>query len=324
MPHLTIFCDAQLDDVTARLLREGVAPHEIIVPRVPVTSVLAKGEPDPAFGRADIAFGQPDLESIRASERLGWMQISSAGFTRYDTPEFRALAAARGLVVTNSSSDYAEACAEHVFACLLAQSRHLPQALQTRTANGTPEWQHLRSAGVSLRGQRLVILGFGTIAAHLVKLLAPFEMQITALRRAPHSEENVTTVTPDHLPAALATADHVVNILPDNPASRHFIDAAFLAALPRSAVVYNIGRGTTVEQSALDAALRFGRLAAAWLDVTDPEPLPADHPLLSAPNCFITPHTAGGHRDEAGTLVRHFLANFRHHLAGTPLRDRIM
>ncbi len=324
MPGLTIFCDAQLDDANARLLREGVAPHEIIVPGVPVASVLAQGEPDPAFGLADIAFGQPDLDSIYASERLRWVQISSAGFTRYDTPEFRDHATTRGLVVTNSSRVYAEACAEHVFAFLLAQSRHLPQALRTRTANGTPEWQHLRSAGISLRGQRLVILGFGSIAAHLVKLLAPFEMEITALRRAPRGDEGVATVTPDQLPAALATADHVVNILPDNPASRRFIDVAFLAALPRGAALYNIGRGTTVDQTALNDALRAGQLAAAWLDVTDPEPLPDGHPLLSAPNCFITPHTAGGHCDEAGTLVRHFLANFRHYLDGTPLRDRIM
>ncbi len=324
MPHLKIFSDSQLDDDAAQLLRESVAPHEIIVPRVPVTSVLAKGEPDPAFGRADIAFGQPDLGSIRTSERLRWMHLSSAGFTRYDTAEFRALAAARGLVVTNSSGVYAEACAEHVFAFMLAQSRRLPQALHTRTANGTPEWLHLRHAATSLRGQRVVILGFGAIAAHLVKLLAPFEMQITALRRTPRGDEGLAVVTPDQLPGALATAKHVVNILPDNAASRHFIDAHCLAAMQGGAVFYNIGRGTTVDQCALHEALRSGQLAAAWLDVTDPEPLPPDHPLLSAPNCFITPHTAGGHRDEAGTLVRHFLANFRRYLDGSPLHDRIM
>ena len=76
------------------------------------------------------------------------------------------------------------------------------------------------------------------------------------------------------------------------------------------AVFYNIGRGSTVDQQALVQALRAGHLKAAWLDVTDPEPLPDSHPLLLEPNCFITPHVAGGHRDESSTLVHHFPIQF--------------
>ena len=90
------------------------------------------------------------------------------------------------------------------------------------------------------------------------------------------------------------------------------------------AVFYNIGRGTTVDQAALVTTLNSGRLAAAWLDVTDPEPLPPGHPLLSAPNCHLTPHIAGGHRNEAESLVRHFLDNFQRFVAGTPLQDRVI
>jgi phosphoglycerate dehydrogenase-like enzyme len=126
------------------------------------------------------------------------------------------------------------------------------------------------------------------------------------------------------LPAALAAADHVVNILPDNAESRCFFTAERFSACKPGAIFYNIGRGTTVDQPALLAALQSGRLAAAWLDVTDPEPLPPDHPLVSSPNCHLTPHTAGGHRNEAESLTHHFLANFRRFLADAPLRDRIM
>jgi phosphoglycerate dehydrogenase-like enzyme len=319
-----IFSDSEFDDPAARLLREGITPHELLVPARPVTSVLAKADPDPAFALADIAFGQPDLASVEQSERLRWIHISSAGFTRYDTPEFRALAAARGLIVTNSSPVYAEACAEHVLAFMLAQSRALPAALRTRAANGTPEWLRLRASGISLRRQRVVILGFGAIAAHLVKLLAPFEMDIVALRRTPRGDEGIQIVTPAQLDAALATADHVIDILPDNADSHRFIDAARLAAMRPGAVFYNLGRGTTVDQDALAAALRTGHLAAAWLDVTDPEPLPEAHPLLALENCYITPHTAGGHRGESETLVRHFLENLRRYEAGEPLTDRVM
>ena len=319
-----IFSDSPLSENAARILQEGVAPHETIVPQKRLSSILAKPEPDPAFPLANIAFGQPDLESIANSERLKWIQVSSAGFTRYDTPEFRALAAARGLIVTNSSSVYAAACADHVFAFMLANSRMLPQGLQSHATTGSPEYFQLRADSVSLRGQSLVILGFGGIASLLVKLLAPFEMQITAMRRKPLGDEGVPTVTAEGLPAALATADHVINILPDNAASQNFIDAPRLAQMKPGAVFYNIGRGTTVDQDALLAALRSGHLASAWLDVTEPEPLPDDHPLRAEQNCFITPHTAGGHANESETLVRHFVANFKRYQAGEPLLDRVM
>ncbi len=177
---------------------------------------------------------------------------------------------------------------------------------------------------MSLRGQHVVILGFGGIATRLVALLAPFDMKITAMRRQPRGDEGFPTVTPENLAASLATADHVINILPDNAASRNFIDAARLAQMKPGAVFHNIGRGTTVDQDALLGALRSGHLAAAWLDVTEPEPLPAGHPLRHEPNCFITPHTAGGHANESETLVRHFLENFNRYLAGSPLLDRIV
>jgi phosphoglycerate dehydrogenase-like enzyme len=319
-----IFSDSPLSETAASLLRAGVAPHELILPAKFASSILAMPEADPAFFLADIAFGQPDLESIARSGNLKWIHLSSAGFARYDTPEFRAMVAERGLIVTNSSSVYAAACAEHVFAFMLAQARQLPQALQSRAANGDAKWFKLRGESVSLRGRSVVILGFGGIASHLVKLLAPFDMKITAMRRNPRGDEGCPTVTARDLPAALATADHVINILPDNPASRNFVNAACLAQMKTGAVFHNIGRGTTVDQDALLEALRCGKLSAAWLDVTEPEPLPDGHPLWSEPNCFITPHIAGGHADESETLVRHFLQNLKHYTASTPLADRIM
>ena len=119
-------------------------------------------------------------------------------------------------------------------------------------------------------------------------------------------------------------ADHIVNILPDSAETRHFFNAARFATIKPGAVFYNIGRGATVDQAALLSALGSGRLNAAWLDVTEPEPLPDDHPLLAEPHCFITPHVAGGHRDEATTLVRHFLKNLDRFVQGEPLLDRVM
>ncbi len=324
MTPLKIFSDSLFDDATASLLRGGVSPHEIIVPKTRPSSILAKPEADPAFALADIAFGQPDVESIRKSDRLKWLHVSTAGITRYDTPEFRALAADRGLVVTNSSSVYAAACADHALAFMMAQSRLLPEALRSHAANGDAEWLKLRRGSVSLRGQSVVILGFGAIARELIQLLKPFGMKITAMRRSPRGDEGCPTVTLENLPESLAAADHVINILPENAESLDFMNSARMAEMKPGAVFYNIGRGTTVNQADLLDALQSGHLAAAWLDVTDPEPLPEHHPLRQAPNCHITPHIAGGHGYESETLVMHFLENFHRFLAGENLLDRVI
>lgn len=324
MHPLRIFCDARFPDSALKLLCDGIAPHRLLFPQRPGDSPLVVAAPDPAITQADIAFGQPDAKSVMKSERLRWLQISSAGFTRYDTPEFRGAAAAKGLVVTNSSTVFAEPCAEHVFAFMLAQARQLPLALQTNCASISPDWTRLRSASFCLQNQEVVILGFGAIAARLVEMLAPFHMKITAMRRHPRGDEEVPTVTPEHLAEALSTADHVVNILPDNAASLRYISEERLKQMKPGAVFYNIGRGTTVDQEALAAHLHSRHIGAAWLDVTDPEPLPEGHLLRLAPHCFITPHTAGGHRNESETLVRHFLENFHRFLGCSQLRDRIM
>jgi phosphoglycerate dehydrogenase-like enzyme len=134
----------------------------------------------------------------------------------------------------------------------------------------------------------------------------------------------VRVITADDLPAALATADHVIDILPDNADSVGFFDAARFSQMKPGAVFYNIGRGTTVDQKALYDALKSDHLAAAWLDVTEPEPLPEDHPLWTVEKCFITPHTAGGQGDESLVLVNHFLENFRRFLRGEELGDRVI
>jgi phosphoglycerate dehydrogenase-like enzyme len=324
MSALRIFCDAPLSDSALRLLRQGVAPHELVFPRRASESVLARTEPDPAVGTADVAFGQPDVAIVMESERLRWVQLTSAGYTRYDTPDFRSWVRGRGVIVTNSSGVFAEACAEHLFAFMLAQARLLPQALAVRAESGSREWTDLREGCTLLQDQSAIILGFGAIAARLLQLLSPFGMKVIAMRRTRRGDEKVTIVTPDNLRDALAVADHVINILPDNPESLRFISDERLGWMKPGAIFYNIGRGTTVDQQALAESLQSGHLGAAWLDVTEPEPLPDDHPLRKIPNCHITPHTAGGHQNESATLVRHFLENFGRFLTDRPLRDQIM
>jgi len=307
-----IFVDLATPSNALEVLQAGTQGHQLVFPQKPISSVLASPEPDPQFATVDIAFGQPDPRAIAGAPHLKWVQ-------------FRALMAQRKIPVTNSAGVYDEACAVHVLSFMLAQARNLSAALKSRAANGSSEWLALRGASTTLREQTVLILGFGAIGKRLVELLRPFDMKIFAYRRKARGDEGVPVVTPDQLAHILAhEADHIVNILPDNQESRHFFNATRFAALKPGAVFYNIGRGTTVDQGALVNALQSGRLKAAWLDVTDPEPLPDGHPLLTAPNCHITPHIAGGHVDETKTLVRHFLKNLERFTRGEPLIDRVM
>lgn len=324
MDPLRIYVDLALPPDALELLRSDTAGHELVFPAKPVTSVLAKGEPDPQFNTVDVAFGQPDLRSISETTKLRWVHVSSAGITRYDTPEFRALATGRGLAVSNSSRVFDEACAVHALSFLLAQTRQLPAGLRARTPHGSDTWQALREASGTLRDETILILGYGSIGRRLTELLQPFGANVMAHRRKARGDEDIPVVTAEGLPTALAEADHVVNILPESAETRGFFHRDRFASMKTGAAFYNIGRGATVDQDALVETLRSGHLGAAWLDVTDPEPLPEGHPLLSEPHCFITPHTAGGHSGEATTLVRHFLKNLERFVRGEPLIDRVI
>jgi phosphoglycerate dehydrogenase-like enzyme len=175
-----------------------------------------------------------------------------------------------------------------------------------------------------LQGQSLLIIGYGAIAERLVELLAPFRMKITAMRRSPRGDEKVAVITPNQVDAALGEADHVINILPDNAASKLWFDAGRFSKMKAGAIFHNIGRGTTVDQEALAGALSSRQLGAAWLDVTDPEPLPDSHALWTFPNCYITPHTAGGQGGETRVLIQHFLDNFARYQKGEALVNRVM
>jgi phosphoglycerate dehydrogenase-like enzyme len=320
---LKIWSNAGLPDANIMQLREGIAPHEIIISHKATASNLVGGHPDEECRNADIAFGQPDPSDVIASTKLKWIQLTSAGYTRYDRHDVRTALRGHGAVMTNSSSVYDEPCAEHLLSMILGTARRLPFLVMDQTQR---KWDShpQRAASHLLVGQSVVIVGLGAIARRLVELLSPLRMQITAVRRTPTGKEPVRTLRVDQVDELLATADHVVNILPASDETRLFFHSARIASIKPGAFFYNIGRGDTVDQLALKVALESSHLAGAYLDVTTPEPLPASDPLWSAPNCWITPHAAGGHATEFDRLVRHFLDNLGRFSRGEKLADRIM
>jgi phosphoglycerate dehydrogenase-like enzyme len=321
---LTIWCNARFPDRAIARLREGTAAHRLVFPSGLQSSNLVAGGADPLLEQADIAFGQPDPDQSMRLPRLRWVHLTSAGYTRYDRTDLRDAFGRRGAILTNSSDVYQEPCAEHLLAMMLALARQLPPCVLEQ--HGDRAWRaaHHRVHSCLLSDQTALLLGFGAIGDRLAELLTPLGMTLIGVRRSVKGNERIKTYPVERTDEFLPLADHVVNILPAHPATDRFFDAMRFARCKRGAIFYNIGRGSTVDQTALLSALTNGKLAAAYLDVTDPEPLPKDHPLWTAPNCYITPHTAGGHSEEFDRLVEHFLENLDRFERGVPLKDRVV
>lgn len=320
---LTIWCNNDFgsdDDRERHMLSDGVAGHNLLMFAENDWGNEAKS----ALKTADVAFGYPTPEAALETKSLRWIQLNTAGYTTYDHDDIKRTLTSREVILTNSSAVYDEPCAQHLLAMITGLARQLPPALDSqRSSHGWP-MSSLRAASRLLNGQTVLMLGFGAIARRLVELLRPLHMNLMAVRRTVKGDEPIHVADISQVDELLPLSDHLINILPSNDQTRGFLNASRLASLKRGAIVYNIGRGETLDQDALQRELASGRLAAAYLDVTRPEPLPADHPLWITPNCFITPHSGGGHSNEKERQVKHFLENLRRFERGEELINRVL
>lgn len=321
---LTIWTNYFLPPAALELVRQGIGPHRLVFSSNMQTSNLSANAADDSIREADVLYGQPDPAALLQAPKAKWVHLTSAGYDRYDRPDLRAAFKDRGAVMTNSSSVYDEPCAQHALAMMLSLSRQLPQCQDDQRTPRDWNYKQRRIDSYLLAGQTVVTLSYGAIARRLIEMLQPFGMKVYAVRREVRGDEPVQTVSDREMDKVLPLADHVVNILPGGPETKRAIDAAKFARMKPGVVFYNIGRGSTVDQDAMLAALESGHVRYAYLDVTDPEPLPPTHPLWSHPRCFITPHTAGGTIDEFERLARHFLSNLERFTTGKPLINRVI
>lgn len=238
--------------------------------------------------------------------QIEWVQLPWAGIEPY-VPLLD-----RERVWTCAKGVYADPVAEHALALLLAGFRHL-HAYSRATTWG-------EGIGRNLLGANVVIYGGGGIAEVLVELLAPFRCSVTVVRRRPRPMPGVDRVlaATDHH-RALPDADAVVLALPLLADTEGSIGAEELSLLPDHAWVVNVARGAHVRTGDLVAALEAGTIGGAGLDVTDPEPLPDDHPLWRLPNAIITPHTGNTKAMARPLLGGRIADNVRRYAAGRPL-----
>ncbi|MEV0156425.1 2-hydroxyacid dehydrogenase [Micromonospora sp. NPDC050686] len=224
-----------------------------------------------------------------------------------------------GVTLCDGRGVHDSATAEWVVTAILSQLRGFPALAR---AQARREWAYAEVTPTDeLAGKRVLIVGAGSIGRAVRDRLAPFEVDFTLVARTARPNEGVHPV--DELPRLLPEADVVVVLVPLTDRTRGLVDEKFLAAMPDGALLVNAARGPVARTSALVAELSTGRLRAA-LDVTDPEPLPADHPLWELPNVLLTPHVAGSVRGLLPRAYRLVGAQLGRFVAGEPLDNVVV
>jgi glyoxylate/hydroxypyruvate reductase A len=247
-----------------------------------------------------------DVAAVVASPRLRWIQSLASGVDDWFAPP-----GPPRCPITRMTGVYERYMAEYVLAHILALTQGVGRLAAAQRAR---EWRPFDT--VSLKGKVLGIAGVGHVGSAVARKAAAFEMTIHGLRRGagapPAGFDRV--FGPDERLAFFGGLDFLVLALPLTHATRHFLDAEALRALPRTAVVVNIGRGGLADEEALIAGLASGEIAGAVLDTFAVEPLPPESPLWSLPNVAVTPHMAGAvHPAEVGAIC---LANLLEFAAG--------
>ena len=254
------------------------------------------------------------------AERLRWVHCFNAGT---DHPVFGRLLE-RGVCLTNSPGASATPIAHTAIAGLLSLARGLPLFGAAQRERRWLEPGEV-AAPRDLGGQTLVVVGLGGIGGEIARIARALGLYVIGVRRSgPGGEDPVDElVAPERLREVLPRADWLAIACPLTDATRGWIDASALALLPTGAHVLNVARGEIVDETALVAALRSGRIAGAYLDVFEVEPLPGDSPLWTLPNVIATPHAAALSDGNQARQAEHFLANLARWLRGEPLANRV-
>ena len=259
-----------------------VFPENRAIPRA---ELLARA-PD-ADGLYCMLTDRIDTEFLDAAGRLEAISQMAVGVDNIDL----AACTARGIPVGYTPDVLTETTADTAFGLLIAAARRFREGFEEVVEGRWGEWDPMALVGRDIAGSTLGIVGLGRIGQAVARRGAGFGMRMlyTKRRRDRQAEEKLG-VEYRTLPELLAEADHVVVVTSFHPGTYHLIDRGALAAMKPTATLVNAARGPVVDTDALVEALAGGIIASAGLDVTDPEPIPADHPLVGLPNCFIVPH----------------------------------
>lgn len=263
--------------------------------------------------------GQIGDEALANADALVWQHVTWAGVESILSETL----ANRGVMLTNSRGVSAPNMAEHVIAMMLGIGRAIPFFIKQQQERKWRGWYE-RPPFLELTGETVVLLGTGAIGQATALRLQPFGCRIIGVRRHPGPVAGFDEVVGfEDLPRVLPGAGYVVSSLPMTPHTRGILSAELIRAMKPGSFFFNVGRGGTVDQDALIAALAEGHLGGAGLDVTDPEPLPDESPLWGMENVLITAHTSGSSPKVGERVKAILLENLRRYQAGEELLNLV-
>ena len=264
----------------------------------------------PLLREVDIIFGTPALvaEVVEQATQLKWVQSTYAGVEQLCQPGLP-----RSYLLTGVKELFGSFMREYVFAYILARERSL---FETKENQRKKRWSRISYR--SLKNVTIGIVGLGSIGAQIARTAHHFDMRVLGMKRTTGKIDYVDHLfMTNEMEAFLPQLDYLVVVLPDTMESQNLISAKELALLPPRAVLINVGRGSSVNQSDLITALVRGQIRGAVLDVFEQEPLPEDSPLWAMENVKITPHnSAYSFPDQIADI---FAANYSRYIAGSPL-----
>jgi phosphoglycerate dehydrogenase-like enzyme len=295
-----------------------LAAYQSAAPGVEIIAARDEAAALPYMSTADALIGFCATELIEAGPELRWIQLFSAGInTCADLPAVRS----RDLLITNMQRISGPEIAEHSIAMLMAFTRGLHSWLPQQKSGAWNPGTFSTSRMWELKGRTMLVVGLGGIGTEVARRASALGMRVIATRAsdAPKPAFVDHVGRPGELLTLAAEADVVVNCAPLLPETTKLFDRTFFNTVRKGAYFINVGRGKSVVQADLLAALRSGQLGGAGLDVTEPEPLPADDPLWQEPNVIITPHIAGMSDRVFARVGLLAQENLRRYVAGEPM-----
>lgn len=295
----------------------GVSIHPYDVHK-PIPDDLLDAEILVTWANTNLADAAKRMKNIKWIQSLsaGPNDVLNAGFPGYPN----------SLTLTTGSGLHDRTVAEHTIALLLTGARRLYEMrdyqLQGKWPGhlGGPQPDRPQGKFTTLRDANVLIWGFGNIAKTLVQFLLPLGAKVRGVARSAGIRDGIEVYAESSLPSLLPETDALVMILPGSDTTKNALNAERLQLLPKHAWVVNVGRGTSVDEDALADALEQGEIGGAALDVFVKEPLQGESRLWKAPNCFISPHAAGGRPQGSEALIQE---NLRKFLAGQKLKNVI-
>jgi len=311
------------------LRRTAAVSPRLRVHHHPATDVASI--PPDVLARARVLYTGSAFPTRAQAPDLAWVQLDTSGADHVIGHELWS----RDVPITTIGGVSPRPLAEYVLMMILAHAHHLPHMAGLQREGRWPDWPYRwnRLMPRRLDGATVGIVGYGRIGREIGRLADAFGMRVIGMRRGGarpgdrYGEDGdaapARVVGPDGLPGLLAESDYLVLTVPLTDATRGLLDAEAFGHVKPGAFVINAARGGVVDEDALLACLRSGRLSGAALDVFATEPLPAGHPLWTEPNVLITPHVAGfapAYHEQVGALFRE---NLRRFLDGEPLLNQV-